>query len=239
MMWRAEARELGEVRFRIGREDGMLVAEWPGVARLRTDRAGHDVRFETEPTSPAMVVQKIRHVVHALLRHLRGELTLHASAVANDRGALAFIGDSGAGKSTLASALCQRTHGLLSDDLLFVEGIDALPSEAIPHLDAKAHEGLEKRPISRWDERQPLLAIVHLAYGADHALLPMQGASAASVLVRSMVRFVVDEDDAARRDMDRLQELVSRVPILELRRQRGFDHLLSTLRLIEEKWGVG
>lgn len=50
--------------------------------------------------------------------HLDGFLTLHASAVAIDGGAVAFLAPKGAGKSTLAMALATAGCGLLTDDAL-------------------------------------------------------------------------------------------------------------------------
>ena len=50
------------------------------------------------------------------LLHQRGFLTLHASAIATERGAVLFAGKSGAGKSTLATAMEQQGYALLSDD---------------------------------------------------------------------------------------------------------------------------
>ena len=47
----------------------------------------------------------------------RGIVTLHASAVAVDGGAVLFAGGSGAGKSSLAAAFVRRGYGLLADDI--------------------------------------------------------------------------------------------------------------------------
>jgi len=47
---------------------------------------------------------------------LRGGLCLHASAVAVDGSAVAFVGGSGAGKSTLAAAFARGGHRVLCDD---------------------------------------------------------------------------------------------------------------------------
>jgi hypothetical protein len=52
------------------------------------------------------------------LLHHRGYLTLHASAVEVDGGAVAFIGPKGMGKSTTASAFYERGHRILSDDMV-------------------------------------------------------------------------------------------------------------------------
>jgi hypothetical protein len=70
---------------------------------------------------------------------LRGRLTLHASGVALQGRAVAFVGESGAGKSTLALAFQQGGCEILADDLLpvrFAEGggpfIPDLRGEALP-----------------------------------------------------------------------------------------------------------
>lgn len=55
----------------------------------------------------------------ALLQQ-RGLLTLHASAVCVDAGAVLFLGNSGAGKSTLAAALAMRGFKVLADDVAAV-----------------------------------------------------------------------------------------------------------------------
>ena len=86
-------------------------------------------------------------MVRALLRHLRGEVSLHASAVAIRGRAIVFMGESGAGKSTLAAALAaaeQREFALLSDDCLFVDETLAMPSEGVAYLD----EGSGKRRVT-------------------------------------------------------------------------------------------
>lgn len=52
---------------------------------------------------------------------LRGLEVFHASAVAVDGGAVAFLGPSGAGKTSIAMALCQLGATFLADDVLAVE----------------------------------------------------------------------------------------------------------------------
>lgn len=67
---------------------------------------------------PALVGVLVSGLVVAVLLGLKGEVTLHASAVEVDGVAIALAGDSGAGKSTLAAMLCAAGASLVSDDLL-------------------------------------------------------------------------------------------------------------------------
>jgi hypothetical protein len=68
-----------------------------------------------------------RHLLldHALPRALSllGIEALHATAVATDRGVVAFLGPTGSGKSTLAGALARRGHALFCDDCLGIESV--------------------------------------------------------------------------------------------------------------------
>jgi len=58
--------------------------------------------------------------VLGLLLRLRGVTCLHASAVAFDDRAVAFVGDEGAGKSTTAAAFARRGHPVISDDVVAI-----------------------------------------------------------------------------------------------------------------------
>jgi hypothetical protein len=55
---------------------------------------------------------------------LRGVTCLHASAVAFDEQAVAFVGPAGAGKSTTAAALALHGHAILSDDVVTLAELD-------------------------------------------------------------------------------------------------------------------
>ena len=60
-------------------------------------------------------------MVLAAVLQQRGLLVLHASAVAFNGDAVAFLGGSGWGKSTLAATLYARGHPLVADDLVAVD----------------------------------------------------------------------------------------------------------------------
>lgn len=67
---------------------------------------------------------------------LRGVTCLHASAVAVNGYAVAFVGTEGAGKSTIAAAFAQEGHGVLSDDVVALteRGGEFLVEAAYPHV---------------------------------------------------------------------------------------------------------
>ena len=81
---------------------------------------------------------------------------LHATAVAIDGDAIAFLGDSGYGKSTLAAAFLDEGHRLLTDDLLLsrqtAAGYDAFPGPPRVKLFPK----VARRFLSRSESAVPM-----------------------------------------------------------------------------------
>jgi hypothetical protein len=80
---------------------------------------------------------------------LRGLEVLHASAVADERGAVVLAGRSGAGKTTLALELCRRGARFLADDVLVLEqtgqeiqGHPGSPVAGLAHEEARRLHGL-------------------------------------------------------------------------------------------------
>ena len=57
-------------------------------------------------------------IVLSFAFRLRGDFSLHASAIETERGAIALVGPHGAGKSTLAAAFGRRGMPVLTDDIL-------------------------------------------------------------------------------------------------------------------------
>jgi hypothetical protein len=78
---------------------------------VRRDRAGRD----------ELLPILLAGTASAVLLALRGETVLHASAVAIEGSALAFVGQSGRGKSTLAALMCVDGAELVTDDVLAVD----------------------------------------------------------------------------------------------------------------------
>ena len=78
---------------------------------VRRDPAGRD----------ELIPILLAGTVSAFLLTLRGHTVLHASAVAVDGEALAFVGQSGRGKSTVAAPMCVDGAELVTDDVLVVD----------------------------------------------------------------------------------------------------------------------
>jgi hypothetical protein len=98
-----------------------------GVSQIRTPagriRIADGCAIDLDPTAGAADVDLSPYVLGsalAILCHQRGLLPLHASAVAVQGGAVAFVGASGAGKSTLAASLARAGFQVLCDDLCAV-----------------------------------------------------------------------------------------------------------------------
>ena len=89
------------------------------ACEFRVSRDGRVIRVHaTHATTPETVAVLVAGHVTALLLTLAGECVLHASAVAMEGSALAFVGSPGIGKSTLAALLCARGATFVTDDLL-------------------------------------------------------------------------------------------------------------------------
>jgi hypothetical protein len=80
-----------------------------------------------EPWTVDDVATYLLGSVMAFALRRRGITCLHASAVAIDERAVAFIGPAGAGKSTLAATLATRGYAVVSDDVVALGGAHGEP----------------------------------------------------------------------------------------------------------------
>lgn len=253
--WVAEHRVDGVLLGRVGRSGDDLVAEWTGVARLLVRRDGSDVRFLPEPGASPEDVEKVRRgSANLLVRHARGHLALHGAAVAIGGRAVGLFGAAEAGKSTLAASLClTRGAQLLADDAIALErtplGFDVIGLEVDHWLDggSRLALGLDagdsgKRPLRATPSsvrRARLAALVHLSFarGGDVRLVPLAGVEAFAALVGQVVRFVVDEPDPQRGELEHLATIEERVPVLRLERPRDLRLLVVATTLVADLLG--
>ncbi len=114
----------GETNATPATEDTTRIDVRDGKVRIRSRfgdlRVGRrDVEVcPTQETTPSSLFSYYAVYVLGFLLHHREFLTLHASAVEVDGGAVAFIGPKGMGKSTTASVFYDRGHRVLSDDMI-------------------------------------------------------------------------------------------------------------------------
>ena len=153
-----------------------------GVARYLV-REGREITVEPArdgQEGEAVSAFLLGSVLAACLKQ-RGVLTLHASAIATEDGAVLFAGHSGAGKSTLLAALLERGHAMLSDDVTGIVPDGGGPPVALPAFpclrlwaDAVEALGWEGRVRGRVRE------------GMEKYLVPVEPAREASLPVRAV-----------------------------------------------------
>jgi hypothetical protein len=249
-VWLAQHVENGSVAFRIGRAGDELVAEWVGTLRLVVGEDGRDPRFFVEPTAEPLDVAKIkRGSARLLLRHLEGKIAMHGAAIGDAGRCVILLGRSGQGKSTLAAALCEhRDMTLFADDAIAIDredGFVVAPLERDHWLDAGARRAVGRDQQSyqgKMPVRAPrvaetsarLVALIELTFAevAAPRVVPIHDVSAMAALVPQVVRFVVDDPEVQRREIEALGELVAAVPAFRLERPRGLEHLEAAASLI-------
>jgi len=250
IVWLSTLESDGRVEFRVGRAGDRLIAEWPGRATLRADRHSGWSELEVANGVDHRWKKKLeRGLASAMLRQVRGGLTLHASAIAFERRAVLLLGASGAGKSTLAGALAQRPEmHVLADDTspISFEENAAIITTGDPELwlwpDARAALGAgddstDKRPVdfpAHAIERLEVAAIVALAYADVPApgLGPLHGHAALVPLLAGIVRLVIDEPATQLREIAQLDQLVRKTKILQLTRPRKLSCLSESADLV-------
>ena len=234
------------------------MAEWVDLARLVSDRSGSNWSFKVARDTPRgpLFEKFCKGPVAAMLRQLRGGLTLHASSVAWNEQAIAFVGNSGAGKSTLAAAIALRTSAkFISDDtapvVLAEERALITPCELGSWLNEESLTGLglseSASPTKtlipsnkRLEGASPLRAIVEVQYASEVSaprLEPIRGGEAFLLVSRAMFRFALDSRESQIGDLDNVAGLVARSEVWRLIAPAGFDQLPRVVDYLEEQFG--
>jgi hypothetical protein len=252
--WLSERREGETVVARIGRQGSELVAEFGTLAVLRAARNGTSSSLVYGPDADRNEIEKLSSgVIHALLRHLHGQVTLHGSAVAVADCAFAIVGGSGAGKSTLATALCLRPGvELLADDTVAIDIPDAPRARAVVQPTQTGtwllpdvrqalgfvHSSPHKTRIGSSRARKeptPLRSIIAVGDepGPSPRLFELRGQAKFAALAKSVIRFVIDDPAAQQREFAQLVGLAESCPVFELRRPSGLAGLQPTVDQLE------
>lgn len=143
-------------RFELVRfSDGAVLVDYGTGAFYRVDG-----RARGDWARLLAVDARLVQVPHLVLA--QGFFVLHASAVQEKGGIVAFCGASGAGKTTLA----RRRKRLVSEDLVVLDGLEVLV-DAEPRLRAWATRGgpFRASSILRGSAREPLRSIAFVEVG--------------------------------------------------------------------------
>jgi hypothetical protein len=192
----------------------------------------------------------------AVLLRQRGFAVLHASAIAINGGAIAFLGKSGWGKSTLAEAFYARGYGVVTDDVMAIhlDGVHPHVSPGSPSIklfpDAadffgcdvrgsrSVHSQTEKRAhcvALRFPQGSlPLRRMYVLAIGERNEITSLEPRDVFVELARNS-RAVVLLRDAASRDAHLRQcaQLAAQVPVFRLSRRPALSALPDLVGLVE------
>ncbi len=244
-----ELRE--ESAFQWRQEGDEIIAEYPGLFALRATADGVLKTLDPAPHLRAPAIDKLRHgFAAAFLRSFRGGYSLHASAVANDRGALLCVGPSGSGKSTLAEHLCRvRGVRLLADDIAGVERREGtwkiVPSESVHWVDREGSG--QKAPIpsrAASADPVPVLLIASLRFDDTSRDRPsrvsmrsLRGADIIANIISASLRFRSDPT-AWLGELDALTSLCSRAKYFEITRTRNTPATEVVRALLTEMAGT-
>lgn len=221
-------------------------------------REGQEIIVQPVPGVDEQVLRLfILGPAFAVLLHQRGRLVLHASAVAVDGYAVAFLGGPGWGKSTMAAALSARGYGLVADDVVAVDlegerGLTVFPgfpqlklwpdtiaslgevADTLPQL----HPRLEKRAhrVANGFTHAPLSLshIYVLDEGTNHAIEPIDKQNALVELVRHSYGVRLLQPVNARSHFLQCANLANKVSIRRLKRLRSLLALPELAQMVGE-----
>lgn len=224
-------------------------------------RNGDEIVVEPETGAAEKLISlALIGVVFATLLQQRGMLVLHASAVAVEGAAVAFLGQKGKGKSTTAALLHQRGHPVISDDVVAVRFAESgLPSVAPgfpsfkllpdtisalgddPAALTQCYDGAEKRFRSFSDnfshEEIPLKAVFCLAESKKIQSKLLEPQQAVTTLIANTYLARYGEqmflNGEAITNLRQCSNIVNRIPVYHLERPKSFHRLKEFAELIE------
>lgn len=226
-----------------------------GVGMLLV-KEGREIILDLNPEIDESVLRPfILGAIISILLRQRGLLVLHASSVAINGEAVAFIGESGWGKSTLAEAFHSQGYSILTDDVMAVS-LDAsqplvIPSfpqvrlwsdtaAAVGHIPGSLPElniqtpklshilsdGFVQTPL-------PLKRIYVLDFGADFKIIPVDTQTSFVELMRHSREVQALNTPEQMNDYLYLcTNLLKQVPVYRLQRKRSLSALSNLVDLI-------
>lgn len=240
-----------------GRTDDMHWLRFPNLADYQVSLDGlRVVQYAAPGTDEITLEHLFLNQVLPLAQSLQGDLVFHASAVALNGGAVAFLGRSGRGKSTLAASFAATGHAFLTDDGLQLEKRarsywvhpshpsirlwrdsraalihpDAVMSPPVQYTDKS--RVLSDSQLAACREALPLRKVYFLGEGqADDVIIePMSPREALIGLVNHSFMLDTSTAQVMARHFDALSQIVSLPIFFRLDYPRRYD-LLSQVRM--------
>lgn len=252
-----ESRRYHEIGVLANREEVCLF--WTDIGAFLIS-GGDEIIVDPAPNVDRQVLRLflLGRVLGTLL-HQRGLLVLHASAVAANGSAIAFMGGKGWGKSTLAGAMYREGHPIVADDVVAIR-VDspgmATVFPAFPQLklwpEAAAFLGDSVATLPRlhpeYEKRArvaargfsaaplPLKAIYVLDEGEQLELKTLGPREAFLELVRhTYAAKLLEATGTASQHFRRCDELVRSVSIRRLKRTSLLQELPDVTKLLMEE----
>ncbi len=200
--------------------------------------------------------------IFSVLLRQRGLLAIHASCVDIDGEAVGFIGNSGWGKSTLANAFYNQGYPLLTDDVMAIQVNEAsekhpitfpaypcvklLPDAAaslgydfeklnvIYSALPKRHNQLAERFAQKPLPVKRIYALEKIA-APHHQVQALSSQDALVELIRhSRVTNLLTTPEFTSAHLHQCTQLLKKVPVYRLRRQKGLAAIPDLIKLIED-----
>lgn len=246
----------GAVTVTFHRRTGGYLVRFIDRADFLISAGADEVTCRTVPGTSARVARDLYlNQVLPMMRSHRGELIIHASAVAIDGKTAAFVAATGRGKSTLAATFARAGRPFLSDDGLCVtqaaSGYLANPnrpsfrlwqdSEAIvlgntlPDVYADEKSRIEASELLSFQEVPLLLGAMYFLGTGESAAVRMSVISPSAALAQLLNHsFFLDAEDQERmkRHFAALTRLAETVPSFMLDYPRDFALLPSVIAAV-------
>jgi len=240
--------------------DSGMYLYWQGVGTFLI-QGGQDVLIDLETDLDEDRLRLfILGAVMGVILHQRGFLVLHASAVALEGEAIAFIGHKRWGKSTMAATLHDRGHSLIADDVVALDVQPQHPVQVqpafpqiklwpdavtcigktpadLPRLGARLEKRNHQLSTGFMTDILPLKHIYVLGQGNDIAIVPLQA--------QDILQHLMQNSYVTRFDQELLQErgathfkqltvLAQQVPLSRLLRPASLALLPDIATLVEQ-----
>lgn len=194
-----------------------------------------------------------------VLLHQRGFLVLHASAVAIDGQAVAFLGGPRWGKSTVAGVLQARGYPVVTDDVLPVSfeenraivwpgfpqlkiwpdvltALGQSPGE-LPLLRSEIEKRALRVPWQVGEQPLPLSRIYVLAPGDRYCAEPLRAAEGAMEIIRHTYPAALLDGPAKPRHLAHASRVARTIPMRRLTRPQSLASLPELVHIIEDDLG--